>query len=142
MRLCTEWAMHRHNRSIAQIAELVGTSEWTVYKWIAEGSIPSKRIRPFEFACDCTYLTRYLAASAGQLTVDIPSGKPAGQGELLELQARCNDAVSLLTRFYAGNADSEDVLEGVTRAMRELAAHRENVLRSEAPELELFEGED
>lgn len=142
IRLCTDYALHRYNRSIAQIGDLIGVSEWTIYKWIADGSIPSRRIRPLEFATGATYITSYLAASAGKLAVDIPSGGRVGQGDLLDLQSRCNEAVNLLTQFYSGSAGEEDVLEGVTQAMRALAGHRENVRKADAPELGLFEGSD
>lgn len=140
IRLCLDYAVHRHNRSVARVAELVGVSEWAIYKWMHEGSMPSVRIRPFEFACDATFVTQYIASSARKLVIDIPSGAPAARDDLLELQNTLNAAVGLLTRFYAGEAEDADVLEGVTRAMRELAGHRENVAKSEAPELGLFEG--
>lgn len=142
IRLCLDYALHKHNRSVARVAELIGVSEWSLYKWMSEGSIPSKRIRPFEFACDATFVTSYLAASAQKLVIDIPSGKAADQQALLDLQNALNDAVSLLTRFYRGEAETPDVLQGVTLAMQDLAAHRENVRKGDAPELELFGGEE
>src|SRR5690606_40263411 len=72
IRLCLDYAEHKHNRGVARVAELIGTSEWSIYKWMAEGSIPSKRIRPLEFACGCTFITQYLAASAHRLLIEIP----------------------------------------------------------------------
>ena len=139
IRLCLDYALHKHNRSTARVAELIGTSEWTLYKWMSDGSIPSKRIRPFEFACDATYVTRYLAASAQKLVIDIPAGKTAEQADLLDLQNGVNEAVALLTRFYRGEAEAADVLQGVSHAMEQLAVHRENVRKNEEPELGLFE---
>jgi len=53
-----------------------------------------------------------------------------------------SQAVSLLTRFYRGDADTAEVLHGVTRAMEQLAGHRENVRKHDAPELALFGGND
>lgn len=140
IRLCLDYALHKHNRSVARVADLVGTSEWTVYGWMKEGSIPSKRIRPFEFACDATFVTQYIAASAQKLVIDIPAGRSSNQDSLLDLQNHLNDAVSLLTRFYRGETEAEDVLQGVTVAMGQLACHRENVRKHDAPELGLFEG--
>lgn len=142
IRLCLDYALHKHNRSVARVAELIGTSEWSVYKWMSEGSIPSVRIRPFEFACDATFVTQHIAASAQKLVIDIPAGRGGNQGELLDLQNQLNEAVALLTRFYRGAADSADVLQGVTCAMQHLAGHRENVRKHEAPELALFEGDE
>lgn len=141
IRLCLDYALHKHRRSVARVAELVGTSEWTIYKWMSEGSMPSYRIRPFEFACDATFVTQYIATSAQKLVIDIPAGIPASQEGLLDLQNTLNHAVGLLTEFYRGSADPDDVLEGVTQAMRQLSGHRENVCKSAAPELQLFEGD-
>jgi len=142
IRLCLDYALHKHNRSVAQIGDLVGVSEWAIHKWVADGSMPSRRIRPFEFACGATFVTQYIAGSAQKLVVDIPSGRAVSQDSLLDLQNQVNDAVSLLTRFYRGDAEVPEVLEGVTQAMRQLAGHRENVAKADAPELELFEGGD
>ncbi|WP_234270891.1 hypothetical protein [Billgrantia ethanolica] len=142
IRLCLDYALHKHNRSVARIGDLVGVSEWAIHKWVAEGSMPSKRIRPFEFACGCTFVTQYIATSALKLVIDIPSGQAADQDSLLDLQNQVNDAVSLLTRFYRGEVEAADVLEGTTQAMKQLAGHRENVIKAKAPELELFEGGD
>ena len=141
IRLCLDYALHKHNRSVARVAELIGTSEWTIYKWMTDGSIPSKRIRPFEFACDATFITHYIATSAQKLVIDIPTGRAGSQDELLDLQNQLNDAVSLLTRFYRGDAEAADVLQGVTLAMQQLAGHRENVRKHDAPELALFGGD-
>lgn len=105
------------------------------------GSIPSVRIRPFEFACDATFITHYIATSAQKLVIDIPAGRAGSQDELLDLQNQLNDAVSLLTRFYRGEAEAADVLQGVTLAMQQLAGHRENVRKHDAPELALFGGD-
>ncbi|WIX31213.1 hypothetical protein QO259_10235 [Salinicola sp. JS01] len=142
IRLCLDYALHKHNRSVPRVAELIGTSEWTIYGWMKDGSMPSKRIRPFEFACDATFVTQYIATSAQKLVIDIPSGARVGQAGLLDLQNSLNDAVSQLTRFYRDEAEAADVMQGVTGAMQQLAGHRENVRKHEIPELELFSGEE
>lgn len=140
IRLCLDYGLHKHNRSVARIAELMGVSEWVVYKWMSKGSIPSERIRPFEFACDATYVTQYIAASAQKLIIDIPAGKSCGESDLLDLQNTLNSTVSLLTQFYRGDSDAGDVLQGISVALADLASHRENVKKHDNPELELFNG--
>ncbi len=139
IRLCLDYALHKHNRSVARVAELIGTTEWSIYKWMSEGSMPSVRIRPFEFACDATFVTQYIATSAQKLIIDIPAGRPSDEAGLLDLQNTLNESVSLLTRFYRGEAEADQVLEGVTQAMVGLAGHRVNVSKHDAPELALFE---
>lgn len=142
IRLCLDYAQHKHNRSVARVAELIGVSEWVIYKWMSDGSIPSRRIRPFEFACDCTYVTQTIAASAQKLVIDIPTGHSVDQADLLDLQNTLNDAVSQLTSFYRDSAEAAEVMKSLARAMKDLAGHRENVRKSDAPELALFEGDD
>ncbi|MFP4131298.1 MAG: helix-turn-helix transcriptional regulator [Thiohalospira sp.] len=141
MRLCLDYAQHRYNRSVAQVAELIGVSEWTVYKWMSEGSIPTQRLRPFEHATGATYLTQYLAATAQKLVVDIPAGQHCNEDNLLDLQNAANEAIRLLTEFYREDGDTSQVLEGINQAMKGLAGHRENVRKYDAPELGLFPGE-
>lgn len=141
IRLCLDYALHKSNRSVAQVAELIGTTEWSIYKWMSEGSIPSVRIRPLEFVCGATYITQYIATSAQKLVIDIPAGRSGSQDEVLDLQNHLNNAVNLLTQFYRGDAETADVLQGITCAMQQLAGHRENVRKHDAPELALFEGD-
>lgn len=129
IRLCLDYALHKHRRSVARVAELIGTSEWAIYKWMHEGSIPGARIRPFEFATDATYITQYIALSAQKLVIDIPAGASSSREDLLDLQTQVNEA------------EAADVVQGVTLAMQKLAAHRENVRKHDAPELALFGGE-
>lgn len=143
IRLCLDFSLHKHNRSVARVGELCGVTEWTIYKWMQEGSIPSIRIRPFEFACGATFVTQYIGLSAGKLLIDIPSGRDVDQNDLMDLQNTVNSAVKLLTDFYRGKAEGNDVLLGVTAAMEQLAGHRENVRKHSEPELALFgEGDE
>lgn len=143
IRLDLDFALHKHNRSVARVGELCGVTEWTIYKWMQEGSIPSIRIRPFEFACGATFVTQYIGLSAGKLLIDIPIGRDVDQGDLMDLQNTVNSAVKLLTDFYRGKANNSDVMLGVTAAMEQLAGHRENVRKHAEPELALFgEGDE
>jgi hypothetical protein len=77
--LCIEFAKEKHNRSVDRIAELIGlANKYTLYKWIESGKLPAISIRPFEHACGCDFVTRYLAHSAHKLLIDIPSAaRPA-----------------------------------------------------------------
>ncbi|WP_449392794.1 hypothetical protein [Eoetvoesiella caeni] len=117
-------------------------SEWTIYGWMREDSIPGHRIRSFEFACGATFITEWIAITAQKIVIDIPRGADVDESKLLDLQNALNDAVGLLTRFYRGDSEPADVLQGVTQAMAKLAGHRENVGKHAAPELDLFGGDD
>lgn len=145
IRLCVDFAQEHHNRSVARIGDLMGTSEWAVYKWLANGSMPSEKIRPFEYACDpqgrAVFVTRYLAMSAQKLVIDIPRGRKASEVEVAELQSAAADAVALLARCYRGDAEADDTVAALTRLLEGAAWHRENITKAGAPELDLFEGD-
>lgn len=140
MELCIEHARVRHNRSVDRVCDLMGEhSTSTLYKWLATGRLPAISIRPFEHACGATYVSEYLAASAHLLAVPMPSGRPAGESDVLDLQQGFADAVSLLIRFYKGEADAADTLSALTSTMNDMAWHRANVERAAAPDLPLFD---
>lgn len=143
MELCVEYAREVRNLSVEQIADLMGeASKWTLYKWIEAASIPARKIRPFEHACGCTFVTEFLGASAHKLVIDIPKGKAATGLEITELQGRLAEAVGSLIRFYQGGADAEQTESDLTGILADLAFHRENVKRAAQPELGLFGGDD
>ena len=111
MELCLEYARDKQNRSVDHIAELMGlTSKWALYKWLENGRLPAILIRSFEHACGCAFMTQYIATSSHKMLVDIPTGKRALDTDILDLQVGFSDAVSLLARFYQGNADTDETL--------------------------------
>lgn len=134
---CLGYALHRHNRSVEQVADLVGESKWTLYKWVQAGGIPARKIAGFEHACGTHYVTRYLAASAHLLAVPMPTGRRAGPADIAALQAACNSAIGALIDFAAERASAEDTHAALTAAMTALAHERAQVERHNQPELEL-----
>lgn len=138
MELCLKYAQEHHNRGVERVAELMGMpSHWTLYKWIEEGGIPARMIRPFEYACGATYLTNYVAASAHKLLVDLPTGRHACAGDIQAVQEACTDAVGALLAFYAGRCAANETHAALTVALERLAAERGEVERYTAPELPL-----
>jgi hypothetical protein len=137
MELCIQFAKARHNRSIDLIADLMGlTNKWSIYKWIENGNLPARLIRPFEHACGCDFITRYLAHSAHRLLIDIPTGRKAKPIEIPELYQNFSDAVGVLAKFYEGNTEAEEAIARITGLMEGLAWHRSNVEKHLQPELE------
>ena len=68
MELCKEYAREVHNKGMQRIADEMGvTDHWTVYKWLQTARMPACMIRPYEQACGCDYITRWIAASARYL---------------------------------------------------------------------------
>lgn len=138
MELCLKYALEHHNRGVERVADLMGMpSHWTLYKWIEEGGIPARMIRPFEHACGATYLTGYIASSAHKLLVDLPTGRHAEPGDIQKVQEACTAAVGALIAFYSGRADATDTHAALTVALESLAAERCEVERYAAPELAL-----
>lgn len=134
---CLGFAADKHRRSVERVADLVGESRWTLYKWVEGGAIPAKKIAGFEHACGTHYVTAYLAGTAHKLLVDLPTGRIAGPSDINALQAACTAAVGALIDFAARKSSAAHTVESLTAAMTLLAFEREQVERSAQPELPL-----
>lgn len=136
--LCKDFALEKHRRSVERIAELAGEeSQWTVYGWLRDGSIPGKKIHAFQHACGCDFITRYLAHSSGLLLIAMPAGRQVDADDVHQLQCTLNSAVAALLGFASGHMDADQVGAEITTALEALAWHRENAARSHQPELDL-----
>lgn len=140
IRLCLDYAREKHNRSVARVADLIGVSEWVIYKWMSEGSMPLVRVRPFEHACGIDYVTRYMAHSAHKLLIDIPTGRNATHTELNELSLALTETVAVLMKYHDGAVDAPAAVAAVTAVMEDLAYQRGNVERALAPEFDFERG--
>ena len=138
MEMCLDHAREVHHRSVERVAELIDANKWTLYKYVAEGTMPASRIRPFEFACGCTFVTDYLSTSAHKLVIDMPTGKQVGAQDINELQASFAEATGLLIKFYSGQTEATETLGALTDTLSKLGWHRANVEKSTEPELGLF----
>ena len=134
---CLHYAQEKHRLSVDRLADLLGVSKWTIYKWIESGSIPAKSIAGFEAHCRCCYVTGYLAASARQLLISLPTGRLPGQQDIHALQDACTSAVGTLLRFVAGKADKQETHGALTVAIERLALERAHVEHHAQPELPL-----
>lgn len=134
---CVLYAQAHGRLSVDRIADLVGESKWTVYKWMQQGSIPARKIAGFELACGATYITEYLATSARKLVIDLPTGRLPGSADIHAVQDACNAAVGALLAFAKGAVDAPSTIDHLTAAMRLLAHERAQVERHAQPELDL-----
>lgn len=134
---CVLYAQQHRRMSVDRIADLVGESRWTVYKWIQTGSIPSKKIPGFEHACGAFYVTQYLAAAARKIVIDMPTGRAVGASDIHAVQDACNAAIGALIAFGAGKTEARETIDAITVAIERLAFERANVERSDQPELPL-----
>lgn len=139
--LCKDYAKEVHNLSVERIAEIMDEeSHWTVYGWLRDGSIPSRKILGYQHACRCDFITRWLAHAAGKLLIDVPIGRMPEGEDIKRLQAVLNDAVGALLGFAHGRLDADQVSQELNAALEGLAWHRENVAKVAQPELELDHG--
>ena len=137
MELCKEYAREVHNKGMQRIADEMGVPDhWTVYKWLQTARMPASMIRPYEQACGCDYVTRWIAASAGRLTIEIPSGRKCAAEDMQALQELLNTAAGKLMAFYAKNSEADETLAAIQQAMESLAWHRGNVSQSNNPQLD------
>ncbi|HMS05322.1 MAG TPA: hypothetical protein PKD73_05960 [Burkholderiaceae bacterium] len=142
MQACKDHAQAVHNRGVERIAELMGQPDhWALYKWLQNGRMPACLIRPYEQACGATYITRYMAASAGLMAIDMPRGRAASGDDLMAFNGEFADALRLLSEFYkaGGKADPAPVLAALRTHLESTAAHHHNVSGFAEPELEFGE---
>lgn len=140
LELCKDHARERLNLSVEHIAERMGlTDHWTLYKWFQTGRIPANMIRPFEIACGIDFVTRWLAASAGRLLIEVPTGRAATPTDIQALQELLNTAVGQLLQFHSGKAEASAALAAIQQGMEGLAWHKGNVEKHLQPEFEFNE---
>lgn len=142
LRLCKDFAIERKRLSVERIADLMGVTHDSLYKWLSTGRMPAVLIPAYEHACGVQFVTRWLAVSSGKLIIDMPTGKNASAEEIQTLQLNINKSVTQLIQFYAGQAEVEETLASIQVALEDLASHRANVLMHQAPELDFHYGND
>ncbi|MDN7533844.1 hypothetical protein [Burkholderia orbicola] len=138
LRGCKDYALDVHHLSVERIADRMAVTHDVLYKWLANGRMPTILIPTYELACGCHFVSTWLATSAGKLVVDMPKGRHAADAELMEVNSGCAQALQLLTEFYAnpaaGNADA--TLNALRTHLEQIAYHHQNVARYTTPELE------
>lgn len=140
LKLCQQHAKERHNFSIERIAALMGLEDhWVLYKWVANGRMPAVLIPAFEQACGINLVSRWLAASAGKVLIDVPTGRTSSPQDIQHLQAVLHEATGALMAFYADDQEASATLAAIQSGLEELAWHRGNVQQHAHPQLELGE---
>ena len=139
LELCIEFARVEHNRSVQQVADLMGMDSYhTLYKYLGSGRMPLNLLRPFEHACGCAFVSDWVGMSAGKLVVDMPRTRRATVGDINRLQGSFSQSMALLIDFYDGGAGAAETMAALTATLTELAGQRANVEGMARPELDLF----
>lgn len=138
LRLCKEYAAERSNLSIERIADRMGATHDSLYKWLATGRLPAILIPAYEHTCGCHFVSEWLAVSAGKLIIDMPNGRNATTADMVELNSGFASALQLLTNFYAdpSNANPAETVAALTAHLQQVAYHQANVQQHATPELE------
>ncbi|WP_374557849.1 hypothetical protein [Aquitalea pelogenes] len=132
-------ALKAYRRPRKQMEELMGTNRSTYARWVSDCEMPAGRLLQFSVLCGSANVIEYLAIACGKLVVSIPTGKKAKASDLGEMQANFGKAVMLLEQFYRGQSDLSETLGVLNEVLSQVAYHRENVIKTGQPELELFE---
>ena len=138
LRLCKEWAQAKRHLSVERIADRMGTTHDSLYKWLATGRLPAILIPAYEHACGASFASVWLATSANKLVIDMPTGRKADGTEPIDMNSSCAAALQLLTAFYAAPqaTDPEATLLALRQHMEQVAFHHNNVAQYATPELE------
>ncbi len=138
LRLCKEFAQVEKNLSIERIADRMGQTHDSLYKWLATGRLPAILIPSFEHACGCHFASEWLTVSAGQLVIPMPNGRNATTADMVELNSGFASALQLLTNFYAdpSNANPAETVAALTAHLQQVAYHQANVQQHATPELD------
>ena len=130
-------ALARHRLNIERLAELMGATPATLYKWLETDAMPINRLAAWAHLTGSDCVVRYLAASGHKVVIDIPHGHTADAADVQGLQTTLNSAVGALLDFHAGRLDRDACIAAITGGLEVLAWHRENVRKNDQPELEL-----
>lgn len=137
LRLCKDHAIERKRLSVERIADLMGVTHDSLYKWLSTGRMPAVLIPAYEHACGIQFVTRWLAVSNGKLMIDMPTGRPANDDDIQRLHLNFSQAVSQLINFYNGTETQENTLSSLQVILEDLVGHRENVHQYNNPQLAL-----
>lgn len=129
-------AAGRHRLNVERMAELQAVTPALLYKWLEQETMPVNRLAGWFHMTRSSALIRFLAAQAGGVFIQVPTGRHLEHEDVHALQKVLNDAVGALLAFTAGKTSQEECIGVLLAGMESLAWHRENVARSEQPELE------
>lgn len=137
LRGCTEYAMDKDaNLSQSRIADRMGISLDSHYKYLSTGRLPAILIPTLEMACGNHFVSTWLATNAGKLVIDRPKGRKAAATDLVEFNSGFAKALQMLGDFHQGKATVQDTLAALQCHLEAAAWHHSNVAQHATPELD------
>ena len=120
-----------------RIAELMGVEYKTYRRWMLDGTLPLNRLAQLEHITTTQFISEYVCVFQGnKVVIEIPRGKKSNVTDLSELQSQMAQTMAILAKFYEGKVEPEDAIAEITASITALAYQRENVCKTETPELE------
>ena len=139
LRLCKDHALEKKNYSVERIADLMGVTSDSLYKWLATAKMPLSALQNYEHICGINLASRWLAASEGCIVIQAPTGRNATATDMHALQEVLHTAAGQLLQFYNGKAEASAVLAAIQQGMEGLAWHKGNIEKHLQPEFEFTE---
>jgi len=137
MRLCKEHGIEKHGMSVERLADFMGTTVDTLYKWLGNGRMPTNQVMQYEHLTGKPFISQYLAHSQNYLLVKMPSGRQAEHKEVVQLNIFMQQVVSELLSFYSNELAAEQVLGSIKTLMQDLAHQQKNIAQYKQPSLAL-----
>jgi hypothetical protein len=123
--------------SVERHAEIQAVTPAVFYKWMETESMPVNRLAGWFHNTNGKGVIRFLATQARGIFIDLPIGRKAQPSDIHALQGVLNSAIGALLEFHAGQLQREECIAALVAGMEGLSWHRENVSKSDQPELEL-----
>lgn len=134
--MCKDYAKAKHNLSVERIADEMGLTAGRLYQHLENGDMPFNRVRSYQRACHCNFVTLYMAHGDDCMLIKIPTGKKVSDDQMLEINSTFHKALTQLTDFYKKAENPEKALALLTEHMAMTAWHRANVEKTLQPELD------
>lgn len=132
----------QHRLPPKRVAELMGVEYKTLMRWMLDGTMPINKLLQFEHITKSQFISEYLCVFQGnKIAIDIPRGKKSSHVDLAEIQSQWANMFMHLSKFYEGKVTAEETIAEINESLTNLAFQRENVKKTETPELALG-GED
>lgn len=133
-------ALRYRRLNIERLAELMGTTPATLYKWLETDTMPLHKLLAWQHLTGANNVVRYLASREGDVVISIPHGRAVTSDDVHSLQTTLHSATGALLGYMKGEADRDATLGLLGQGLESLAWHRENMRHDQQPQLDL-EGE-
>ncbi|WP_027670065.1 hypothetical protein [Rheinheimera baltica] len=138
LQLTKDFACATKQLSVPRIADRMGCSTDSLYKYLGGATMPTNLLIPFMETCHRVYPIQYMAHSLNMMLVPMPRGRKAEHKELVKLNMFCGEVMGKLLALHSGECSQQDAIDHLTLLIENLAYHRAEAGKLQQPELELF----